>query len=76
MLSGTWTCQDDRLYLEQMTFPWGQGVVWEKKSFQEFSFPLKGDKKEREKEEFSIQCNKLPIEMHFTKRSDGIIVMW
>jgi len=48
-------------------------VVWEKKSFQEFSFPLKGDKKEREKEEFSIQCNKLPIEMHFTKRSDGII---
>ena len=51
-------------------------MVWEKKSFQEFSFPLKGDKKEREKEEFSIQCNKLPIEMHFTKRSDGIIVMW
>ena len=21
MLGGTWTCQDDRLYLEQMTFP-------------------------------------------------------
>lgn len=32
---------------------------WEKSSW-EFSFPLKGDKKERERGELSIQWNKLP----------------
>ena len=48
-------------------------MVWEKKSFQEFSFPLKGDKKEREKGVFSIQCNKLPIEMHFTREAMALL---